>query len=172
MTSGPGGTYLWTPREAMPRALPCGPHSPAGPVGLLRGPGWARGIASGRKSSFQGGGVLWGTGRSLSGLEGRSAASSRRTWAREGQRVRPGLGQGHMWTGRGPVRPAAAPAGLGSPSSVGPHSPGRHALPPLPSSPSRFRRALLDPQAQAGPHGTPSEPGTFFLEGPPLGLEI
>lgn len=55
--------------------------SPAGPVGLLlRGPGWARGMASGRKSSFQGGGVLWGTGRSLSGPEGCSAASSRRTW--------------------------------------------------------------------------------------------
>lgn len=41
--------------------------------------------------------MLWGAGRLLSGLEGRSAASSRRTWAGEGKAVRIRLSQGHMW---------------------------------------------------------------------------
>lgn len=63
------------------------------------------------------------------------------------------------------MRPAAAPAGLGSPSSVGPPLPWPDALPPLPSCPSRFRRALLDPQAQAGPHWTLSESLYIFSRG-------
>lgn len=53
------------------------------------------GMASGRKSSFQVGGVLCGGGRSLSGPEGCSAASNRRTWPWKGGRSglhQPGLG--------------------------------------------------------------------------------
>ena len=74
--------------RGLPAHPPPRPYSPAGPVGFfLWGPGWASGMASGRRPSFQGGGVFWGIGKSLSGPEGRSAASRRRTWTAEGQRV-------------------------------------------------------------------------------------
>ena len=153
-------------------ALPCRLHSPAGPVGLLRGPGWARGIASGRKSSFQGGGVLWGIGRSLSGLEGRSAASSRRTWAREEQRVRPRPGQARMGTGTAPMRPSAACCRVGwSPSSVGPQLPCQNASPAVLLC-FPFQGSPPGPRAQAGPQWTCSESCILPLERPPLGLEM
>lgn len=86
---GPTGPFspVWpcSPLEPGGPAGPGGPICPGGPAGpvglLLRGPGCAMGMASGRKSSFQVGGVLCGGGRSLSGPEGCSAASSKRTLA-------------------------------------------------------------------------------------------
>lgn len=146
-------TYWWRPCEAslpIPPPTPR-PHSPAGPVGLLLwGPGWASGMASGRRPSFQGGGVLWGVGKSLSGPEGRSAASRRRTWTAEGQRVSPRAGVNGDVSPRGP---AAARCSCDHRPLAGMFS---HPTP----SPSHLRKPS-DPRAQAGPLQTCSESPYF-----------
>lgn len=134
---------------------PCRPHSPAGPVGRLWGPGWASGMASGRRPSFQGGGVFWGVGRSLSGPEGRSAASRRRTWAGEGQKVRPGARVSRDVSARGPAPPAAR--GTTNPL--------------LGCSPTPTSESPPTLRLRQGPCGHTQSHHTLLLELPSLGLD-